>query len=57
MSKWGWQKWIGKLLWFVIALGALVWQLIENEPGWWAVVVPAATGFVQWLLSLFPEKP
>jgi len=56
MKDWPWQKWIGKLLPFAVAVGAAVWTLIEKQPGWWAVAVAAATGVVQWLIATFPPK-
>jgi membrane protein YdbS with pleckstrin-like domain len=54
MKDWTWQKWIGKLLPFAVAVGAAVWQLMEAEPVWWPVVVAGLTGFVQWIIALFP---
>ena len=56
MRDWPWQKWIGKLLPFGVAVGAAVWTLVEKQPGWWAVGVAAATGIVQWLIATFPPK-
>jgi len=56
-SGWTWQKFVGKLLPFAVAIGAAVWSLIESEPSWWVVVVAAATGVVQWLIAVFPPKP
>lgn len=56
MGTWSWQKWIGKLLPFVVAIGAAIWELLEGTPGWWPVVVAALTGVVQWVLALFPPK-
>ena len=55
-SGWTWQKAIGKLLPFGVAVGAAVWSLIESQPVWWAVIVAAATGVVQWLIATFPPK-
>jgi len=54
--KWSWQKWVGKLLPFVIAIGGAIWSLIEKEPQWWPILIGAATGIVQWLLATFPPK-
>jgi membrane protein YdbS with pleckstrin-like domain len=56
MKSWPWQKWIGKLLPFGVAVGAALWSFIESEPTWWVVVVAAATGLVQWILATFPVK-
>jgi len=57
MKNWSWQKWLGKLLPFAVAVGAAVWELVEGTPGWWPVVVAAGTGIVQWIVALFPPKP
>lgn len=56
MKEWSWQKWVGKLLPFVLAVAAAVWELIEGTPGWWPTVAAALTGIVQWVLALFPPK-
>jgi len=56
MKSWSWQKWIGKLLPFVLAVAAALWQLIDQTPGWWPAVAAALTGVVQWLIALFPPK-
>lgn len=56
MKSWTWQKWIGKLLPFVLAVAAAVWQLIDGQPTWWPTVAAALTGVVQWVVALFPAK-
>jgi hypothetical protein len=53
-----WQKWVGKLLPWAIAAGDLFWSMVlegQPKPDWW-VVVPAAIGLVQLVLSLIPPK-
>jgi len=56
-AGWTWQKAIGKLLPFAIAVGTAVFNLIEVEPTtWWVTIVAAATGVVQWLIATFPPK-
>ena len=56
MAQWTWQKWVGKLLPFVLALAAAIWELIEQTPGWWPTISAALVGIVQWVLSVFPPK-
>ena len=47
MKTWSWQKWIGKLLPFVLAVAAALWNLLEGTPGWWPAIAAALTGVVQ----------
>ena len=60
MSKWPWQKWIGKLVPFVIAVGSALWKVLSDEPGWepswWVTASAALTTIVQWVMALFPAK-
>ena len=57
MKNWPWQKWVGKLWPFALAVGGLVWGLIEQDPaGWYVVGSGIVTGFIQWLLGSFPVK-
>jgi hypothetical protein len=51
MKTWSWQKWLGKLWPFVLAVGAAVWQLIDQTPGWWPTITALVTGLVQWLVA------
>ena len=59
MSKWTWQKWVGKIA--PIAAGLLaggIWSFLElPAPSWAAIVSGAITFFVQQILALFPPKP
>ena len=52
-SGWTWQKWVGKLAPFVIALGGVIWSFVEKEPQWWPIFAGAVTGVAQWILATF----
>ena len=60
MKYWSWQKWVGKLLPFVLGVALLAWKLISDdpnfEPPWWPTISAFATVVVQTILSLFPPK-
>jgi hypothetical protein len=62
MSKWPWQKWVGRLLPFVLGAATLTWKLLSPdsnpnwEPNWWAPVGLLLTTIVQVVLAIFPIK-
>lgn len=57
MGSWSWQKWVGKLLpWVLAAVSAFFKEVLEIDVTWWPTLVAVLTGIVQFILSLFPPK-
>lgn len=59
MSKWTWQKWIGKLIPLAVSLlTGGIWEFFElPQPIWAGVIAGVLTMIGQAIISLFPPKP
>jgi len=57
MKTWTWQKWVGKLIPFILGVGGEVFAFIElGQPQWWILGTAALIGVGQWLVGTFPAK-
>ena len=53
-KDWTWQKWVGKIILLVLALGAFLVKEFGVAIPWWMIILPAATQVAQWFLALIP---
>jgi len=52
-----WTKWLGRGLIAVNAIVLAICAFLQVEVTWWQPVMIAATGLVNILIGLFPDKP
>jgi hypothetical protein len=55
-KNWTWQMWVGKLLFFAVALAEWLGKEFGLNIPWAAIIIPGVAGLAQFFIGLVPAE-